>query len=74
MYLLLQPAEAIPPFIRFKVEHISVFLSQDLLHNSDPLPGFTFLGPVCILFCALPGALLGFGTGALLKLIRRHGL
>jgi hypothetical protein len=74
VYLLCLPEEAIPSFIRFKVEHICVFLGRTLVSNSDPLGGFAFLGPVCVLFCALPGALIGFGTGLLLTVMRRRGL
>jgi hypothetical protein len=33
-----------------------------------------FFAPVSILFCAIPGALLGFGIGALLRMMRRHGV
>jgi hypothetical protein len=72
VYLLCQPAEAIPSFIRFRVEHISVFLGTHLTSDSDI--GLDLLGPVCLFFCALLGALIGFGTGALLKMTRRHSL
>jgi hypothetical protein len=72
VYLLCVGAEASPDFIRFRVEHISDFLSKHLTSNTDPLGGFAFLGPVCVLFCALPGALIGFSTGALLNTMRRR--
>lgn len=74
IYLLCQPAEGIPSFFWYRVEHVSVALHRFLMPASDPVNADRFFAPVCILFCATAGALVGFGIGAILKVMRRHGL
>jgi len=73
-YFLGQPEEGIPSLFWYRVVDSSVFIHGLLLPKSDPLNASVFFAPICILFCALPGALLGFLTGMLLKSMRRHEL
>jgi hypothetical protein len=72
IYLLCQPAEAIPAFFRFRVERFSAALHRLWFPSSDPMGAVSFYAPISVLFCALPGALLGFGVGALLQTMRRY--
>jgi hypothetical protein len=74
VYFICQPEEGIPSFFWYRVVDVSVALHRFLMPASDPVNADRFFAPICILFCATAGALVGFGIGALLKTMRQHRL